>query len=115
MDQAELFESTICAPFAVIFLDFPQHILQDRLLNRVQLSSRLGYGVIIMRKRFETFSQTTMPVVSHYKARNQVILVDASGEAAPVYQKIEVAIGNILDGMLRNTTAAMKTDTKLLE
>ncbi|KAH8592842.1 adenylate kinase-domain-containing protein [Bisporella sp. PMI_857] len=85
MDQAELFESTISAPFSVIFLNCPQHILRDRLLSRAKVSSRLDDGVVIMQTRFETFSQTTMPVITHYKAQNRVIQVDASRKVTSVY------------------------------
>lgn len=79
----------------------PQNILQTRLLNRAKVSSRLDDGVIIMQKRFETFRQTTMPVISYYKERNKVIQVDASQDAATVYKDIQAAARDILENLAK--------------
>lgn len=107
MDQAEFFESKICPPSLVLFLDCPQETLQERLFNRAQTTSRLDDGTEIVQKRLKTFVETTMPVVQHYMAQTRVCRIDASHEVSAVYQEMQTALENGLGSDLQRTQKAV--------
>ncbi|KAI9643931.1 hypothetical protein NHQ30_007282 [Ciborinia camelliae] len=98
IDRIALFESTICSPLLVLSLECPLHILQERLLARAKLSSRIDDGVAIMNKRFNQHVSATKPVVAHYKERGLVAEIDASRSVEAVHEDIRKAVGRVIDG-----------------
>lgn len=104
MDQAQLFESTICSPTAVLYLKCPGSIQQDRLLCRACTSDRFDGNLEVIQKRFRTFSDTTFPVLEFYKKQGKVRQVDASKEEAEVYRSIEVAMQDLIEPLQQPAT-----------
>lgn len=88
MDQAVFFESTVCPSKCTIFLDCPEEVMHERLLNRGKTSGRADDNEESIKKRFKTFVETSMPVVEAFRKEHKVIEVSATGPPDHVYQEI---------------------------
>ena len=64
MDQALKFEEVVCPSRFTLFLDCPEATMRERLLNRGKTSGRADDNADSILKRFKTFVETSMPVVS---------------------------------------------------
>ena len=49
--------------------------MRRRLLTRGQSSGRSDDNIVSIKKRFDTFVQTSMPVVEYYASKNKVYKV----------------------------------------
>jgi adenylate kinase len=87
--QAQLFETEIAPPKAVLFLDvgFPE--LKRRLLERGKTSQRSDDNAESIDKRLVTYSEQSFPVIEHYKPQNKVITIDGA-------RPIDIVRANIL-------------------
>ncbi|KAH7393183.1 hypothetical protein BKA64DRAFT_79305 [Cadophora sp. MPI-SDFR-AT-0126] len=101
IEHVELFESTIGPPAIVLFLDCPEDVMQDRLLKRAEMSRRVDDNIAIIRKRFKTFTQTTMPVIEHFRTQDKVVQMDATKVVDAVYRDIQVMMEEKLGNVLR--------------
>lgn len=76
----------------VLFFDCPQDVMQSRLLERGKTSGRTDDNNESIRKRFVTFTNDTMPVVSLFQKRGKCFSIaadrakqDIASEAAAVF------------------------------
>ncbi|KAH9221093.1 P-loop containing nucleoside triphosphate hydrolase protein [Leptodontidium sp. 2 PMI_412] len=92
IEHVALFESTIGSPSMVLFLDCPEEVLQERLVNRGKTSGRVDDNISIINKRFKTFTEITMPVIEHFRARDRVVQIDATKDADIVYRDIQMVM-----------------------
>jgi len=88
MDQAVFFEETVCPSKYTVFLDCPEDLMRERLLNRGKTSGRSDDNEESIIKRFKTFVNTSMPVVEHFSQEGRVIKVPANGTVDDVYEKL---------------------------
>ena len=88
MDQAVFFEQSVCPSTCTLFLDCPEDVMRERLLNRGKTSGRSDDNEESIVKRFRTFVDTSMPVVDHFEQEHRVINVSAVGEPVEVYQGV---------------------------
>lgn len=88
MDQAAFFESSVCHSKCTIFLDCPEDIMKERLLNRGKTSGRSDDNAESIQKRFKTFVETSMPVVDFFEREGRVIRVRAVGTEQEVYEHV---------------------------
>lgn len=88
MDQAAFFESSVCHSRCTIFLDCPEDIMKERLLNRGKTSGRSDDNEESIKKRFKTFVETSMPVVDYFEKEGRVVKVSAVGTEQEVYEHI---------------------------
>jgi UMP-CMP kinase len=88
MDQAVFFEETVCPSKYTVFLDCPEDLMRERLLNRGKTSGRSDDNEESIIKRFKTFVNTSMPVVEHFSQEGRVIKVPADGTVDDVYEKL---------------------------
>jgi len=88
MDQAVFFEETVCPSKYTVFLDCPEDLMRERLLNRGKTSGRSDDNEESIIKRFRTFVNTSMPVVDHFSQEGRVIKVPADGTVEEVYEKL---------------------------
>jgi UMP-CMP kinase len=88
MDQAVFFEETVCPSKYTVFLDCPEDLMRERLLNRGKTSGRSDDNEESIIKRFKTFVNTSMPVVEHFSQQGRVIKVPADGTVDDVYEKL---------------------------
>jgi UMP-CMP kinase len=88
MDQAVFFEQSVCPSRCTLFLDCPEDVMRERLLNRGKTSGRSDDNEESIVKRFRTFVETSMPVVSMFEKEGKVVSVSAVGEVGQVYEKV---------------------------
>lgn len=82
-----LFESAICAPSLVIYLDCPKSILQARLLERARATPRVDDRK--MKERFKIFMEKTSKVLTYYSSQGKLAKIDASRVWVKVYKEIQ--------------------------
>lgn len=78
LDQAGAFEKDVSDFEFVLFFDCSEEVMEERLLERGKTSGRSDDNIESIRKRFQTFLKTSMPVVSYYEAKGKVHRIDAS-------------------------------------
>lgn len=88
MDQAIFFEESVCPSKCTLFLDCPEEVMRERLLDRGKTSGRSDDNEESIIKRFKTFVETSMPVVDHFDEEDRVIKVSATGTVDEVYQDV---------------------------
>ncbi|KAL4811539.1 adenylate kinase-domain-containing protein [Aspergillus unguis] len=89
LDQAVFFEETVCPSEFTLFLDCPEEVMEKRLLKRGETSGRDDDNAESIRKRFRTFVETSMPVVTEFEKQDKVISVTATGSVEEVYKRIQ--------------------------
>lgn len=78
LDQAGAFERGVSDFEFVLFFDCPEEEMERRLLERGKTSGRTDDNMESIRKRFKTFIETSMPVISYYEAKGKVNRIDAT-------------------------------------
>ncbi|KAI5477919.1 hypothetical protein MNV49_005812 [Pseudohyphozyma bogoriensis] len=96
MDQAIKFDESVCESSLILFLVCPEEELLKRLLKRGETSGRDDDNAESIKKRFQTFINTSMPVVEYYRGKNKVVDVDSSKTVEEVHQDILVALKPVL-------------------
>ncbi|GAA5903727.1 bifunctional uridylate/adenylate kinase [Sporobolomyces salmoneus] len=96
MDQAVKFDESVCPSSLVLFLVCPENILQERLLERGKTSGRDDDNAESIKKRFQTFINTSMPVVEYYRKQGKVVDIDSSKTIDQVYEEIVEGIKPVL-------------------
>ncbi|KAL4866383.1 hypothetical protein BDV12DRAFT_135731 [Aspergillus spectabilis] len=89
LDQAVFFEETVCPSEFTLFLDCSEEVMEKRLLKRGETSGRDDDNAESIRKRFRTFVETSMPVVTEFEKQDRVISVQATGTVEEVYERIQ--------------------------
>lgn len=92
MDQAVFFEDTVCPSKCTVFLDCSEEVMRERLLNRGKTSGRSDDNEESIIKRFQTFVNTSMPVVDHFAEEGRVIKVSAEDPIGKVYENLVKAL-----------------------
>jgi UMP-CMP kinase len=93
MDQAIFFEESVCPSRCTLFLDCPEDVMRERLLDRGKTSGRSDDNEESIKKRFKTFVETSMPVVDHFEQQGKVVKVGAAGSIADVYEGVVKGLG----------------------
>ncbi|GAA6063745.1 hypothetical protein JCM10212_005703, partial [Sporobolomyces blumeae] len=96
MDQAVKFDESVCPSSLVLFLVCPENILLERLLERGKTSGRDDDNAESIKKRFQTFINTSMPVVDYYRQKGKVVDIDSSKPIEAVYADIVAGIQPVL-------------------
>ncbi|GFO10720.1 ump-cmp kinase [Plakobranchus ocellatus] len=63
---------------AVLFFNCPDDVCVDRCMNRGLTSGRTDDNAESLKKRIETYRNSTMPIIEHYRALNLVTEVDGN-------------------------------------
>lgn len=66
----------------VIYFEVPFDIMAQRLIERGKTSGRLDDNADTIRKRLQTFTDQTIPVVDHYKKINKTFVVSEQSEVS---------------------------------
>jgi UMP-CMP kinase len=90
MDQAQIFEETVCPSKLTLFFDCPEEVLRKRLLNRGKTSGRVDDNEASIMKRFKTFIETSMPVVDYYQKQGKVVKISAIPPPEAVYEDVKL-------------------------
>jgi UMP-CMP kinase len=95
MDQALLFETEICSPRHILYLQCPENVMIERLQRRSETSGRSDDKLDTMRKRLDTFNEVSLPVIRHYMAQGKISKVDATKNKEEVYRDLEVILERV--------------------
>jgi UMP-CMP kinase len=95
MDQAIFFEDSVCPSRCTLFLDCPEGVMKERLLNRGKTSGRSDDNEESIKKRFKTFVETSMPVVDYFEQQGKVVKVSAAGSVGEVYEDVVKGLGDM--------------------
>eukprot|EP01083_Nonionella_stella_P010843 30815_1 len=76
-------------PF-VLFFNCPEDVMEKRLLARGESSGRSDDNLESIRKRFNTYQRSTMPVIEHFRGRDMVRQVECAESIEKVYQQVRV-------------------------
>jgi len=77
-----------------LFLDCPEHVMEERLLSRGKTSGRVDDGIEVIRKRFQTYASETTPVISWFRSENKCRVVDACQSVDAVWADVEKAFAD---------------------
>ncbi|OEL15792.1 UMP-CMP kinase 1 [Dichanthelium oligosanthes] len=87
-DNRQAFESIISIePEFVLFIDCSKEEMERRILNRNQ--GRDDDNVDTIRRRFEVFQESTLPVVQYYEKRGKLRRVDGAKSADAVFEDVK--------------------------
>ena len=70
--QAEAFEQTVIPMELVLFFECEEEIMLTRLMHRSQTSGRTDDNIESILKRFRTYQQASIPVISYYEEQGKV-------------------------------------------
>lgn len=72
MKQCLDFENEIAPCKFCLFFDCGEEILTKRLLGRAQTSGRVDDNIDVIKKRFVTYREQTLPVIEYFEANGRV-------------------------------------------
>jgi adenylate kinase family enzyme len=82
------FSESIQEPDFVLFFDCPLETMTERLLERSKTSGRDDDNMDTIRKRFDTFTSQSLPVLEFYKAEGNAHVVSSVRSPADVYAEV---------------------------
>ena len=92
MDQAIKFEESVCPGKFTLFFDCPEDVMSERLLNRGKTSGRADDNAESIKKRLQTFVETSMPVMDYFEKQGKVVKVTATKPPDGVYEDVKAAM-----------------------
>ncbi|KAL7531794.1 hypothetical protein ACHAXR_004242 [Thalassiosira sp. AJA248-18] len=73
----------------VLFFECPEDILTSRLLERAKTSGRNDDSIDVIRKRFVTYREESMPIIQMYEKEGKVRKIIADRSIEEVYKEVE--------------------------
>lgn len=73
----------------VLFFECPEDILISRLLERSKTSGRTDDSIDVIRKRFVTYREESMPIIQMYQREGKVRKIVADRSIDEVYEELE--------------------------
>ncbi|KAK3794483.1 hypothetical protein RRG08_003636 [Elysia crispata] len=80
---------------AVLFFDCPDQVCVERCLNRGLTSGRTDDNEESLKKRIETYRNSTMPIIKHYRTLDLVAQVDGNRSTDEVFADVEKVFKNL--------------------
>ena len=96
IDQAQLFEQTICPAKLTLYLSVPDDVLTERLLKRAETSGRDDDNPETIQKRLVTFHDVSEPVFNYYQQSGRAVSIDGNREPDEVFADIKKIIDKLL-------------------
>ena len=72
----------------VLFFECPEEILTSRLLERAKTSGRSDDSIDVIRKRFVTYREESMPIIEMYSKEGIVNKIIADRSIEDVYAEV---------------------------
>jgi UMP-CMP kinase len=91
IDNLTCWESTMkdeAEVLFLLFLDCPQEVMTARLLERGKTSGRVDDNIDSIIKRFQTYEQSTRPIIEHFRSINKIRQVDSNRDQDDVYADV---------------------------
>ncbi|KAL6861401.1 hypothetical protein ACP4OV_017101 [Aristida adscensionis] len=93
-DNRRAYENIIkIEPEFVLFIDCSKEEMERRILNRNQ--GRDDDNIDTIRKRFEVFQESTLPVIQYYEKRGKLKRVDGSKSADAVFEDVKAIFAHL--------------------
>jgi UMP-CMP kinase len=89
LDQAHKFEDEVCPSAFTLFFDCTEETMLQRLLKRGETSGRIDDNIDSIKKRFQTFKDTSYPVVEYFRGQEKVVDVNANDSPEGVYAQVK--------------------------
>ncbi|GMY22938.1 UMP-CMP kinase 3-like [Fagus crenata] len=86
-NRAAFEEVTKIEPAFVLFFDCSEEEMERRLLNRNQ--GREDDNIETIRKRFNVFLESSLPVIEHYNSRGKVRKIEAARPVEEVFESVK--------------------------
>lgn len=80
----------------LLFLDCPNEIMVDRLLERGKTSGRNDDNIESIKKRLVTYDQSTRPIIEHFRGLGKVREVYSNRPIDDVYGEVAIHFANVL-------------------
>lgn len=74
---------------SVLFFECPEDILTSRLLERAKTSGRSDDSIDVIRKRFVTYREESMPIIEMYEKEGKIHKIIADRSIEEVYNEVE--------------------------
>ena len=87
MDQAIEFENTIGPCRLALFFKCPLETLEARLLERGKTSGRADDNIDTIKKRFHTFQEQSLAVISYYRKQAKCVTISSEFPIEVVYRE----------------------------
>ena len=98
LDQAKAFEAQIVPCSFTLFIDCPLETMQQRLLKRGETSGRSDDNIDTIKKRFDTFTNQSMPVIDYFRGQRRCFSVSSVDPPDVVYEKVKLIFTTQLEG-----------------
>ena len=97
-----------CSVEFVLFLDCPEKVMEERLLKRGQTSGRTDDNPDSIRKRFQTYVESTKPIIDFFAEQGKVREVLATAPVDAVYRDVHSIFSTLgpAAGAVANSKAA---------
>eukprot|EP00879_Flechtneria_rotunda_P010196 GHRR01010659.1.p1 GENE.GHRR01010659.1~~GHRR01010659.1.p1 ORF type:complete len:366 (+),score=147.50 GHRR01010659.1:558-1655(+) len=92
LDQADMFERMVKPAELVLAFDCPEEVMEQRLLKRGETSGRTDDNAETIRKRFNTFVEQSLPVITHYDQLGKCHRISAVPLPDQVFEEVQKAI-----------------------
>ena len=79
----------------VLYFDCPESVMEARLTERAKSGNRNDDTPEILRKRFNTFVQSSMPVIKQYESKGKLHTIDATGNPNAVFEQVEKVLNMV--------------------
>lgn len=98
LDQAQTFEETVCQAACALFLDVPDDVLVERLMERGKESGRVDDNPETIKLRLKTFHEVSEPVYDMFDAKGKAIKIDGNRPTEEIFADIKKLLDRILSG-----------------
>ncbi len=74
----------------LLFLDCPQEVMLERLLERGKTSGRTDDNPESIKKRFVTYEESTRPIIEYFTGLGKIRTVDSNRDPELVYADVKL-------------------------
>ncbi|KAH0830466.1 UMP-CMP kinase [Lanmaoa asiatica] len=96
MDQALMFDETVCSSSQVLVFEAEQEVMIRRIIERGKTSGREDDNIESLRKRFRTHAELTQPVIEYYENQGKVIKIDSNQSIEQCHKEASEAVLKVL-------------------
>lgn len=91
----------------VLFYECPESVMEARLLERGKTSGRSDDNADVIRKRFKTYLESTLPVIKYYENLGRTYRVEANASVDTVYAATKAVLAPLLEAELKEVTQTL--------
>lgn len=77
-----------------IYLDLPDEVAQERLLNRATLEDRTDDNAGTIQQRLRVYHQLTEPLLNYFEAQKKLLRIDATSSVEQIHADIVNQLDN---------------------